>query len=163
MAFDINTGIDEGGGDFQPIPPGKYVMKIVKAETGIAKSGKAKVDINLSVEGDFDDEYIGRMVFIKPTLVGKSTKFGGRVGQLIKAVHAIGEPEYQANLEALLDKIEEDDKGFPIHTDDFTVWDEIFNLIVDCNVLATVNIEEDEDGEYPDKNDTKRFEPATEA
>ena len=160
MVFDPGVEIDEGGGDFQPIPKGKYAMNVDKAEAGIAvKSGNTKAEIHFSVIGDFDDENVGRLVFGHYTLVGESTKYNGKILQLITAIASSGDDEFGTALQTAYDKVPKDEDGYPVHVDDLAPWQEVLDLIADCDVLVNVGIEISKDSQYPDKNVTNGFAP----
>lgn len=100
MAFRIDTkGIPPAGG-FEPIPPGKYILRIVSAMEGYAKSsGKPQVVVGFEVE---EGPYRGRKIlFHRVTFLGKDINgipLKG-AGIAIHFLHTIGEPYDDANTE----------------------------------------------------------------
>lgn len=99
-AFDVAT--EEGSPDFAPLPAGKYVASIIKAEVGPLKSGKGQA---ISATWEVEGEHAGRQIFDRIIVVHESAdamKFGRR--KLKDIADAVGVTEAIADLSVLLNK-----------------------------------------------------------
>jgi hypothetical protein len=99
--FDLNDYKGEGGGAYEPLPRGKYVLKAVEAEQVVAKSGNGEyVKVKFEVA---KGELTGRKIFVNFNIY-HSNETAQRIGreQLGSWARACGKPNAR-NTDMLLE------------------------------------------------------------